>query len=51
VWSETLRQFWEALLYTRKELSIPGTLLGGLFILFIPNIAEEVSTGLAQAGL
>src|SRR5882672_10388928 len=29
--------------------SIPGTLLGGLFILFVPNIAEEVSKGLAQA--
>jgi branched-chain amino acid transport system permease protein len=29
--------------------SIPGTLLGGLFILFMPNIAEEVSKGLAQA--
>jgi branched-chain amino acid transport system permease protein len=23
--------------------------LGGLFILFVPNIAEEVSKGLAQA--
>src|SRR6266478_1409092 len=29
--------------------SLPGTLLGGLFILFVPNIAEEVSKGLAQA--
>src|SRR5215469_3366922 len=29
--------------------SIPGTLLGGLFILFVPNIAEQVSKGLAQA--
>jgi branched-chain amino acid transport system permease protein len=29
--------------------SIPGTLLGGLFVLFVPNIAEEVSKGLAQA--
>ena len=29
--------------------SIPGTLFGGLFILFVPNIAEEVSKGLAQA--
>jgi len=29
--------------------SIPGTFLGGLFILFVPNIAEEVSKGLAQA--
>jgi branched-chain amino acid transport system permease protein len=29
--------------------SIPGTLFGGLFILFVPNIAEQVSKGLAQA--
>lgn len=29
--------------------SIPGTLFGGLFVLFVPNIAEEVSKGLAQA--
>jgi branched-chain amino acid transport system permease protein len=29
--------------------SIPGTLFGGLFILFVPDIAEEVSKGLAQA--
>jgi hypothetical protein len=29
--------------------SIARTFLGGLFILFVPNIAEEVSKGLAQA--
>ena len=29
--------------------SIPGTLFAGLFILFVPNVAEEVSKGLAQA--
>jgi branched-chain amino acid transport system permease protein len=29
--------------------SIPGTLLAGLFVLFVPNIAEGVSKGLAQA--
>src|SRR3954470_21411646 len=29
--------------------SIPGTLVGGLFVLFIPNIAESVSKGLAGA--
>jgi branched-chain amino acid transport system permease protein len=29
--------------------SIPGTLIGGLFVLFIPNIAESVSKGLAGA--
>jgi branched-chain amino acid transport system permease protein len=29
--------------------SIPGTLFGGLFVLFAPNIAEAVSKGLAQA--
>jgi branched-chain amino acid transport system permease protein len=29
--------------------SIPGTLFGGLFVLFAPNIAEQVSKGLAQA--
>jgi branched-chain amino acid transport system permease protein len=29
--------------------SIPGTLLGGLFVLFVPNIAEQISKGLAQA--
>jgi branched-chain amino acid transport system permease protein len=27
--------------------SIPGCLVGGLFILYVPNIAESVSTGLA----
>jgi branched-chain amino acid transport system permease protein len=29
--------------------SIPGTLFGGLFVLFVPNIAEQVSKGLAGA--
>src|SRR5499427_347229 len=29
--------------------SIPGTLFAGLFVLFVPNIAEHVSKGLAQA--
>jgi branched-chain amino acid transport system permease protein len=29
--------------------SIPGTLVGGLFILFVPNVAEEISKGLAGA--
>jgi branched-chain amino acid transport system permease protein len=29
--------------------SIPGTLLAGLFVLFVPNVAEQVSKGLAQA--
>src|SRR5205814_4802872 len=29
--------------------SIPGSLVGGLFVLFVPNIAERVSTGLAGA--
>ena len=29
--------------------SIPGTLFGGLFILFAPNVAEDISKGLAQA--
>jgi branched-chain amino acid transport system permease protein len=29
--------------------SIPGTLFGGLFVLFVPNIAESVSKGLAGA--
>jgi branched-chain amino acid transport system permease protein len=29
--------------------SIPGCLLGGLFVLYVPNIAESVSTGLAGA--
>lgn len=29
--------------------SIPGTLFGGIFVLFAPNIAEQVSKGLAQA--
>jgi branched-chain amino acid transport system permease protein len=29
--------------------SIPGTLVGGLFVLFVPNIAEQVSKGLAGA--
>src|SRR5262249_53327062 len=27
----------------------PGTLFAGLFVLFVPNIAEQVSKGLAQA--
>jgi branched-chain amino acid transport system permease protein len=27
--------------------SIPGCLVGGLFVLYVPNIAESVSTGLA----
>src|SRR5439155_6526906 len=27
--------------------SIPGCLIGGLFMLYVPNIAESVSTGLA----
>ena len=27
--------------------SIPGCLVGGLFVLFVPNIAESISTGLA----
>ncbi len=27
--------------------SIPGCLIGGLFVLYIPNIAESISTGLA----
>src|SRR5260370_39770623 len=30
--------------------SIPGTLFAGLFVLFVPNVAEQVSKGLAQAG-
>jgi branched-chain amino acid transport system permease protein len=30
-------------------VSIPGTLFGGLFILFVPNIAESISKGLAGA--
>lgn len=29
--------------------SIPGSLIGGVFVLFVPNIAESVSTGLAGA--
>jgi branched-chain amino acid transport system permease protein len=29
--------------------SIPGTLFGGFFVLFVPNIAEHVSKGLAGA--
>ena len=29
--------------------SIPGTLIGGLFVLYVPNIAEHVSKGLAGA--
>jgi branched-chain amino acid transport system permease protein len=29
--------------------SIPGTLAGGFFVLFVPNIAESVSKGLAGA--
>jgi branched-chain amino acid transport system permease protein len=29
--------------------SIPGSLIGGLFVLYVPNIAERVSTGLAGA--
>jgi branched-chain amino acid transport system permease protein len=29
--------------------SIPGTLLAGLFVLFVPNIAEQFSKGLEQA--
>jgi len=29
--------------------SITGTLAGGLFVLFVPNIAESVSKGLAGA--
>jgi len=29
--------------------SIPGSLVGGLFVLFAPNIAESVSSGLAGA--
>jgi len=29
--------------------SIPGSLVGGAFVLFVPNVAEAVSTGLAGA--
>jgi len=29
--------------------SIPGSVFGGVFVLFVPNIAERVSTGLAGA--
>jgi branched-chain amino acid transport system permease protein len=29
--------------------SIPGSLVGGVFVMFVPNIAERVSTGLAGA--
>ena len=29
--------------------SIPGSLVGGLFVLFVPNLAESVSTGLSGA--
>lgn len=28
---------------------IPGSLIGGLFVLFVPNLAEQVSKGLAGA--
>ena len=31
--------------------SIPGCLFGGLFVLFVPNIAESVSTGLGRRDL
>jgi branched-chain amino acid transport system permease protein len=29
--------------------SIPGSLFGGVFVLFVPNLAEKVSTGLSGA--
>jgi branched-chain amino acid transport system permease protein len=29
--------------------SIPGSLVGGIFVLFVPNLAERISTGLAGA--
>ena len=29
--------------------SIPGALIGGIFIMYIPNLAEQVSKGLAWA--
>jgi branched-chain amino acid transport system permease protein len=29
--------------------SIPGSLIGGIFVLFVPNLAERVSTGLSGA--
>lgn len=29
--------------------SIPGSLFGGMFVLFVPNLAERISTGLAGA--
>jgi branched-chain amino acid transport system permease protein len=29
--------------------SIPGTLIGGIFVLFVPHVAEQVSKGLAGA--
>jgi branched-chain amino acid transport system permease protein len=29
--------------------SIPGSLVGGLFVLYVPNIAESISTGLSGA--
>ena len=29
--------------------SIPGSLVGGVFVLFVPNLAERVSTGLSGA--
>jgi branched-chain amino acid transport system permease protein len=29
--------------------SIPGSVIGGLFVLYVPNIAERVSTGLSGA--
>jgi branched-chain amino acid transport system permease protein len=29
--------------------SIPGSVLGGVFVLFVPNLAERVSTGLSGA--
>jgi branched-chain amino acid transport system permease protein len=30
-------------------MSIPGTIIGGFFVLFVPNIAESFSKGLAGA--
>ena len=29
--------------------SIPGSLIGGVFVLFVPNLAERISTGLSGA--
>jgi branched-chain amino acid transport system permease protein len=29
--------------------SIPGSLVGGLFVLYLPNIANSISSGLAGA--